>query len=329
MNKKELVEKFKNEMPEFSGTDEEKEIKTALYIYLELAKSKSFDERYFFGNSKLVRQSEREAILDSKNPDKIAKKKKIICITMSHLYKAILDDFGIESKIVTEMTERGTIDHMTNVLNLKSGKRIIADSQLDMYRVQTRLSLNHFGSKSEYDTDVIDRDDLTNMLIEIGYIKNKDDYRDEKVGEVRKRIKELSVNDTLKVVLDSPEIYAGNEMGEVEAYKYYYATLKTLMSEEFGKNVYQFICSRKVKGQEVPDYSFGIYSKDNETESHQIYLYSKKEGRMLECDLETLVKLEDDGLKIGRNDVEKSVKGLKKAMKKFRERQKDAGDEPR
>lgn len=55
MTKNELVEKFKREMPEFEGTEEEKEIKTALYIYIELGKMKSFDERYFFGNSKLVR----------------------------------------------------------------------------------------------------------------------------------------------------------------------------------------------------------------------------------------------------------------------------------
>lgn len=329
MNKKELVEKLKKEMPEFTGTDEEKEIKTALYIYLELAKNKSFDERYFFGSSRMIRQAEREAILASKNPDEIAKKKKIICITMSHLYKAILYDFGIESEIITEMTERNNIDHMTNILNLKSGKRIIADSQLDMYRVQTDLTLKHFGAKSEYDTDVIDSNDLTNMLIEIGYINSKDGYRDERVEEARKKVQGLSANEALKVILNSPEIYAGNEMEEVEAYKYYYATLKTLMSEEIGKNVYQFICSRKVKGQEVPDYSFGIYSKDNDTESYQIYLYSKKEGRMLECDLETLIKLEDEGLKIGRNDVEKSVKWLKKAMKKFREKQKYSGDEAR
>ncbi len=332
MAKKELVEKFKNEMPEFTGTEEEKELKTALYIYIALGKMKSFDERYYFGNSRMVRSAEREAIEDSKNPDKIAGKRKIICITMSHLYKAILSDFGIESEIITEMTERNDIDHMTNVLKLKNGKRIIADCQLDMYRVQTGLSLNHFGVESEYNTDVIDSDKLTNMLIEIGYIKSKDDYRDEKVEAVRKKIEGLSVNEALRVILNSPEIYEGNEnQGEVEAYKYYYSTLKTLMPEQRGKKVYQFMCSKKAEGKEVPDYSFGIYANVENIEDLKVYLYSKAKGRMLGCDLETLIKLEENGLKIGRNGVEKPVKILSKSIKRFKEKQKeqDNGDEAR
>ena len=45
MNRKEIIEKLKKEMPEFKGTEEEKEIKKALYIYIELGKIKSFDEK--------------------------------------------------------------------------------------------------------------------------------------------------------------------------------------------------------------------------------------------------------------------------------------------
>ena len=52
MSKKEIIEKLKQNMPEFTGTEEEKGIKTALYIYTELGKTKSFDERYYFGNRK-------------------------------------------------------------------------------------------------------------------------------------------------------------------------------------------------------------------------------------------------------------------------------------
>lgn len=52
MNKKEVIEELKNKMPTFNGTDEEIEIKTALYLYIEVAKLKEFDERYFWGNQK-------------------------------------------------------------------------------------------------------------------------------------------------------------------------------------------------------------------------------------------------------------------------------------
>ena len=52
MNKKELIEELKNKMPTFTGTDEEIEIKTALYLYVEVAKLKEFDEKYYWGNQK-------------------------------------------------------------------------------------------------------------------------------------------------------------------------------------------------------------------------------------------------------------------------------------
>ena len=51
MNQKEMIEQFKANIPEFSGTDEEIEIKKALYLYINLGKIKSFDEKYYYGNS--------------------------------------------------------------------------------------------------------------------------------------------------------------------------------------------------------------------------------------------------------------------------------------
>ena len=68
-----------------------------------------------------------------------------------------------------------------------------------------------------------------------------------------------------------------------------------------------------------------------EIEDLKVYLYSKAKGRMLGCDLETLIKLEENGLKIGRNGVEKPVKILSKSIKRFKEKQKeqDNGDEAR
>lgn len=46
MNQKEIIEELKENMPKFNGNQEEVEIKTALYLYIELAKKKTFDERY-------------------------------------------------------------------------------------------------------------------------------------------------------------------------------------------------------------------------------------------------------------------------------------------
>ena len=44
MTRRETIEQLKQNMPEFTGTEEEIELKKALYIYVELGKIKSFDE---------------------------------------------------------------------------------------------------------------------------------------------------------------------------------------------------------------------------------------------------------------------------------------------
>lgn len=51
MDKRKMIQYLKQNMPNLQGNDEEIEVKTALYIYVELGKIKSFDEKYYFGNS--------------------------------------------------------------------------------------------------------------------------------------------------------------------------------------------------------------------------------------------------------------------------------------
>ena len=51
MNRKQIIEKIKQNMPNFKGNEEEMEVKKVLYIYTQLGKMKSFDEKYYFGNS--------------------------------------------------------------------------------------------------------------------------------------------------------------------------------------------------------------------------------------------------------------------------------------
>lgn len=327
MNKKELVEELKRKMPVFSGTDEEKEIKTALYIYIELGRMKEFDESYYFGNSKDIRRVMSDAVRNSENPDKISKKRKIICVTMAHLYKSILEDFGIQSRVVTKLFENGQIEHMSNIIDLKSGKSISADAQLDMFRVQTGMCLKNFGSESEYNTDVIKTEQLIQMLIDVGYIKDKDDFRDGKIEEVKGKIDGLNCNEAVSAILNSPEIYGENRnQGVVEAHKYYFSILKMLLPDDFGRDVFLFQCSKQREEKEQ-DFSFGIYANVDNVEDLQVYLYSKNKGRLLACDLENLISLQNQGLKIGKNDVQRPVKILKSKMKKFERKQ--IGDEPR
>jgi len=50
---RELVEKLRREMPEFSGSKAEIEKQIAMYIYLELGRTKVFDEHFYLADKEI------------------------------------------------------------------------------------------------------------------------------------------------------------------------------------------------------------------------------------------------------------------------------------
>ncbi len=90
MNKREMIQYLKQNIPNFQGNDEEIEVKTALYIYVELGKIKSFDEKYYFGNSQTQKRIYHLAERQSKKVDEIAEKKKIICVSLTYKERRFL-----------------------------------------------------------------------------------------------------------------------------------------------------------------------------------------------------------------------------------------------
>ena len=106
----------------------------------------------------------------------------------------------------------------------------------------------------------------------------------------------------------------------------YTSVLKMLLPDDFGRDVFLFQCSKQIEGKDS-DFSFGIYANVENVEDLEVYLYAKSRGRLLRCDLENLIKLQEQGLKIGKNDVQRPVKILKSNMRKFEK--KKIGDEPR
>ena len=81
------------------------------------------------------------------------------CVSISHLYKYVLEQFGIQCDVVKE--DPGD-PHLNNVIKLKSGKKLNVDIQMDMYRIQTGMTLKHFTSKTGHN---ITKKELDNILL--------------------------------------------------------------------------------------------------------------------------------------------------------------------
>ena len=321
MSKKEIIEQFKNKISQFKDQDE---LEKALRIYIELAKKKAFDERYYFGNVKQARQSYQESVIDSRKPERVINKRKITCVSISSLYKAILNEIGIKCEIVKDDPED---DHVYPVLEIKDGTNIKADIQADMHRIQTRSKLKSFypmlKSRRNFEPE------LTKMLIEIGYIENENDYRDKKIEKIMDdlgNLEDLDANKTLEKILMNENAYKGMQnIGIVEAYRYYSILLKKVKAKkDFSNLIYSFHCKNQ-KGE----YTICMYSTDEKMKQVQVYLFSRKEGRFLPCDLNTLEELKKQGMTFGKTGRENGIKKLEKIIQQNKTKNKISKSEPK
>lgn len=299
MKKKEMINYLRENMPVFTGTPEEQEIKKSLYIYTELGKAKSFDERYYFGNSDTQRKIYDLAQKQRSQPDELAKKRKIICVSLTHLYINILNEFGIKAR-ASEPEEGG---HINPFIMPKNKKFFVADLQLDLENIQTRSRLQHF----EYQRN--NQEEITKMLIEMGYIKDEKDYKNEVISKLRKKVNEAGSHQGLKTILENDELYLGNEqMDIVEINKFYRGVIKKTLPNYYNKKIFAFNCYKKV-GEER-DYTLCMFSHEND--SVRPYIFSKKARKFASVDLETMRKLQEEGLVLGVRQKENGVNLLKK-----------------
>ncbi len=315
MTKNELVEYFKQNMPIFTGTEEEIEIKKALYIYVELGKIKSFDEKYYFGNSETRKKIKQANDLKTKSLDEISKKRKILCYTLSHLYTNILKEFGIKSFI-----ERIDTDHTYTKIVPKSGKIFKADIQLDLQFIQTKSRLRRFeyrGNLPESSEEKCDQKALTKMLIEIGYIKDEKEYKNREVTHLMQLVQGKNAHEALEIILEDDNLYVNNEdMESVELNKYYKAVLEKVVPVFYKNKIFAFNCYREKENKER-EYTLCIYSYEKNI--IKPYIYSNKNRRFVKVNIETLKKLKEQGLVFGSIKEELGARQLEKYVDNYNE----------
>lgn len=324
MTGEELIRKIEREIPEgvYKGTEEQRETKLALYVYVTLAKMKSFDERVYWGDTKLGYRVLKQSKEDSKDINKLASKRKLTCISFSNLYAKILQRLGIQCEVVRLDPPE---EHLSNIITLKNGRKISADVQLDLFNIYTGMRLNFFEifGIGEY----LNQEIITSYLIDIGYISSEKDYRNNKIEEVRKVVETLNDAEALPYVMGSEEIFGGMKQIEVsEAYRYYLALREKVFDEKKAEKIYQIPCYRVGEDGESKDFTFCIFEDTKNYRKVIPYLYSIKAGRMLACSLETLEKLNKSGLQLGNSEFSRGGRKLKKYIeqskmgKKLREK---------
>lgn len=315
MTKKDLVEKIIQNMPE--GLTK---LEKARYIYIELGKQRRFDTRYYYGNTSDRKKVYQQAQIARLHPKELRNKRTIICLTLSEIYKAALQQVGIDCDIV--QNGKYGDKHVIPIVSLndeKHGKiRIRADLQQDLEAIQTGMSTVEFGTINRYERDynVISEQELKRIDQKIGYIKEQ--YRDEDIEMARKKVREMDANESLKFIFQNSALVANTHFnGQVERRKYYRFLLDTLIPHYTDKKVYFFTCYRKKDNieeltpeSEKRDFTLCAYSY--EKDDVNAYLYSEKEERFLPVSLEKLDELQSMGLVLGTKKKTKGVNLLKR-----------------
>ena len=323
MTFEELLDEIISKMPRYIllGDKEKVEIKKALYVYIILGKMKSTDERIYWGNEKSARDVIKQSKEDCKDLDVLARRKKLTCISISYLYKEILNRLGIECDVVN-LDEHNV--HVKNVIRLDTGRGLLVDLQQDLSNIQSKRKLEFF--KTLGSDDFLKDHLLTYYLMQIGYVFDEQDYRNEDIEIVKKRVRNLPVKEVISTIVGSNEIFKGIQNMEVpEAYIYYKEVIDYILGNDREKDVYRFPCYI-LDGKNNPRYNtFCIFQDTGNHRTLIPYLYSKKHGRMLKCDLETLEGMQEDGLFFGSSKLSKGGIKIRKYIqdarvsRKFRE----------
>lgn len=322
MKRNEMIENLKHDMPNFQGNDEEIEIKKALYIYIKLGKMKSFDEKYYFGNSETRRRIYDLAEKLENNIEEIAQKRKIICVSLTHLYCDIAEEFGIYA-IASTPEEDG---HISPIIRTKNKRTFVADLQLDLENIQTKSRLQHFeykGNLPKGSGEKIDQNSVTQMLMEMGYIKDEKGYKDEEIVRLKEEVQEKSPHEALKIVLEDEKLYGGNEdMESIEVDKFYRHMLKGVLPHYMGKKVFVFNCYRENE-EKQRDYTLCVFSEED---TIRAYIFSKRDRRFFRVDISKLKELEESGLKLGARQKENGAKKLQKYINQLARKEKEGID---
>lgn len=304
MNIYNIAERILKKIPEGLS-----DLEKARFVYLELGKMVSFNEEYWFGNSKIKNkiyksQTKIEDLKDIKN-------NKIICVSLSNLYNYMMGRIGIKAVQAHDVNDSR---HVYSEFEI-DGKRYKADLQKDLHFIQTKRRTWEFGeidvsvADSEVNTEEIEKIDA-----KIGY-----SYQGEKnfrrlIANIENEIKKVDELDKkMNIILNKISEYEDiSKMGYSEKIWYYYYIIKRMLTLQEKK--------RECENQ--------LYTEDNDKRKYtccisvlkrngEFYrmIYSEKNGKFIPVEDEILIELIEDGLKTCRNE---KIPGLKKKMKELK-----------
>ena len=284
------------------------QIEQARYIYLQLGKLFTFDEKYWLGNSKTRRMIYKSAKRIQTPKD--LKNNKVICVSLTNMYNSLLQKMGIEAEAVHAEDDL----HVYTIFKI-DGVEYEADLQRDMKFIQAHRKTRSFGREPDYSTrKLISDEQMQEMDDKFGYTYEGDEYLAILIDRLRDKLELLpNMEQKIEYALKKIENFeADTDMGFVEKMLYYEMILPDVLSSKESKKVQ--IMDMYVEEDGERKYTCCI-SANKEKNEYVRYMYSEKTGTFLPIDEQELIKLMSEGLRTVGN---KKIQGLRKIEEKSR-----------
>ena len=284
------------------------QMEQARYIYLQLGKLFTFDEKYWLGNSKTRRMIYKSAKRIQTPKD--LKNNKVICVSLTNMYNSLLQRRGIEAEAVHAEDDL----HVYTIFKI-DGVEYEADLQRDMKFIQAHRKTRSFGREPDYSTrKLISDEQMQEMDDKFGYTYEGDEYLAILIDRLRDKLELLpNMEQKIEYALKKIENFeADTDMGFVEKMLYYEMILPDVLSSKESKKVQ--IMDMYVEKDGERKYTCCI-SANKEKNEYVRYMYSEKTGTFLPIDEQELIKLMSEGLRTVGN---KKIQGLRKIEEKSR-----------
>ena len=284
------------------------QIEQARYIYLQLGKLFTFDEKYWLGNSKTRRMIYKSAKRIQTPKD--LKNNKVICVSLTNMYNSLLQRMGIEAEAVHAEDDL----HVYTIFKI-DGVEYEADLQRDMKFIQAHRKTRSFGREPDYSTrKLISDEQMQEMDDKFGYTYEGDEYLAILIDRLRDKLELLpNMEQKIEYALKKIENFESDtDMGFVEKMLYYEMILPDVLSSKESKKVQ--IMDMYVEEDGERKYTCCI-SANKEKNEYVRYMYSEKTGTFLPIDEQELIKLMSEGLRTVGN---KKIQGLRKIEEKSR-----------
>ena len=309
------------------------EIEKAAYIMKVIAEEKRFSSKYYWSDKKtrdkIYLLAKKKNIVNKSN-------KEVICVTASKIFKEIGSKFGLDiyyvgdngkiSRNRLEAYEKG--EHISPIIKLKEKSKYIdkvglfvkADVEWNFENIKTKSKWVKFAKKDDNEpNNFVDLKDenIDNIMINIGYIKDKEEYTDLYYETLRNKIRGKDLKEQISLLFtDDKLLNIMNKLdGSVEIYRFYRNVFKQTIDKENNEKIYNeklYLFGSYIKGKKKKMHTVIAYLEEDE----KIWVYSKKHKKMVEVKpKEMKYFIEKDKLNLVAGKQAKALESLVKLIK--------------